>query len=496
MLSKTYLVASLIALCASVHTFAQTTAPTTAPALSPKPGTGGGPPAYTVVSYNENYSYLRDPANRSDFFDPIKFMPLDRDGDIWLSLGGQFRERYEYFNNNNFGAGPQTEDGYYLHRFFAHADLHVGPYFRAYVEGISAMMDHRNGGPRATDSDTFDLGQGFVDFILPFDQSHSLTFRAGRQDLLYGAQRLISPLDWVNTRRTFDGVKLSLAMPNNTLDAFLVRPVIVNDTHPDPDDAHSYFGGVYDTWKLPQFMPGADTTLELYGLTLDKSSRAALATSPAVAVGSDTYTFGGRFSANPKPWDFDIEPDYQLGRSGTGAIRAWSIAMEGGYTFLQAPLTPRANLGFDAASGDKNPKKPDKQTFNQLFPLGHAYFGYIDVIGRQNIVDLHPGFELLLLKDRDFAKKLSLRTDYHLFWRENTNDAVYTAAGTVLRASAGNVNHDQKIGDELDLLLNWQVDRHLSAYVGYSRFFVGDFIRHTGAHADIDFAYAAVQYTF
>jgi hypothetical protein len=30
----------------------------------------------------------------------------------------------------------------------------------------------------------------------------------GRQELLYGAQRLISPLDWANTRRTFEGGKL------------------------------------------------------------------------------------------------------------------------------------------------------------------------------------------------------------------------------------------------------------------------------------------------
>jgi hypothetical protein len=33
-------------------------------------------------------------------------------------------------------------------------------------------------------------------------------------------------------------------------------------------------------------------------------------------------------------------------------------------------------------------------------------------------------------------------------------------------------------------------------YVGYSRFFTGDFIRKTGPAKDSDFFYAAMQYTF
>ena len=35
-----------------------------------------------------------------------------------------------------------------------------------------------------------------------------------------------------------------------------------------------------------------------------------------------------RFSSNPKPWDFDVEADYQFGQSGAGDISAWSIAVD------------------------------------------------------------------------------------------------------------------------------------------------------------------------
>ena len=52
------------------------------------------------------------------------------------------------------------------------------------------------------------------------------------------------------------------------------------------------------------------------------------------------------------------------------------------------------------------------------------------------------------------------------------------------------------MGSEIDLLLTWQIERHTQAYFGYSHFFAGDFIEDTGPSDDIDFAYAAVQYTF
>src|SRR5688572_28696688 len=108
---STFIAAALAMAVPCVCAAQSTTAPAPAP-VSPKPGTGSGPPPpYTPVRYNEDYSYLKDPDKRTDFFDPIKYIPLNESGDVYLSLGGQFRERYEYFNNANFDPGPQDEHG-------------------------------------------------------------------------------------------------------------------------------------------------------------------------------------------------------------------------------------------------------------------------------------------------------------------------------------------------------------------------------------------------
>ena len=61
-------------------------------------------------------------------------------------------------------------------------------------------------------------------------------------------------------------------------------------------------------------------------------------------------------------------------------------------------LSPRAYLEFDYASGDKKPGG-NVGTFNQLFPNGHSYLGYIDYIGRQNIISSSAGISVTPLRD-------------------------------------------------------------------------------------------------
>jgi hypothetical protein len=443
-------------------------APTPGPVVAP------AAPVYSIVRWDEDYSYLKDPANRSDTFDPIKYIPLG--GESYLSLGGSARYRYEYFNNNNFGAGPQDNDGYHLTRFLAHADLHLNPNLRFFVQGKSAMEDSRTGGPRASDADELDLQQGFGDLVLPFGEKSSATVRAGRQELSYGAQRLIGPLDWANVMRTFEGAKLMVDMPGDKLDIFWVRPVTIDKEEFNDGDGSASLAGVYNTTPIPKFLPGAGTKLELYALALNRADPAG--------NDADLYTLGTRLTAAPRPWDFDVEADYQFGRFADEVVNAYGLAIEGGYTFADVTPSPRPFVGFDIASGS-----PDgSERFNQLFPTGHLHFGYIDVIGRQNIIDLHPGIVLKL------AKSVTLRAEDHFFWRQNVNDAVYNAAGGVLRADSG--SNASSIGNEVDFTLAWQIDRHLSALAGYSHFFTGDFIAQTGANRDIDFFYLGLSYVF
>jgi alginate export protein len=462
---------------------AQTTQPTTAPSAVP--------PKYTVSRWDENYGYLQNPSNQTDCMDPIKFVPLDANGDCYASFGGQIRDRYEYFNHYLFGTGPQTRDGYNLARITENLDLHFGPDLRVFLQGDSAFETGRDGGPRATDRDELDLEQGFADYTIPICSEADLTLRAGRQYLQFGAERLIGPADFLNVRHNFDGFRSNLDSQDNSLDFFLVRPVLIEPYKFDSSDDKNALAGIYDTLKLPQFLPDARSKLEMYALYLDRLD----AVVPNMADGGteDVYTLGTRFTSAPKPFDFDVEGDYQLGSYKSADINAYSFATKDGYTLSDVVLHPRVYFGFDIASGG-NKNAGTVGTFNQLFPTGHGQFGNIDAIGRQNIIDIDPGLDLTLLEHQQFVDSLKLRVSFYEFWRESLEDVVYTASGAVLR-DAGTSN-SRYVGDELDLLVNWQIDRHLSTYVGYSHFFPGGFISQTGSSQGIDFFYTAVTCTF
>src|SRR5258708_20978782 len=115
------------------------------------------PPPYLQLRYDENYSYLRNTAARSDYFDPVKYIPLNAEHSAWATLGGEIRERYEYYRNSLWGRGPQDTDGYLLERYMLHADVHFADYFRVFTQLKSGLENGRNGGPRATDEDRLDF---------------------------------------------------------------------------------------------------------------------------------------------------------------------------------------------------------------------------------------------------------------------------------------------------------------------------------------------------
>ena len=185
-------------------------------------------------------------------------------------------------------------------------------------------------------------------------------------------------------------------------------------------------------------------------------------------------------------WDYDAEFAYQFGEVGSADVSAYMFGGELGYTFA-ADWSPRMLAGFDVGSGDNSPGG-DVQTFNQLYPLGHAFLGFIDVIGRQNIIS--PSFGVTAKPNPDTT--LGVRGYY--FWRESEDDAVYNAGGGVVRP--GSAGSDRAIGSELDLTLLYKFGQHTTGLLGYSHFFAGSFIRESGSSDDIDFVYLQMQYTF
>src|ERR1700722_9260521 len=62
---------------------------------------------YQLLREDEDWSFLKDPKLREDFWDPIKYIPLRRSADDWyMTIGGEAREVWEQIGNDNWGQSP------------------------------------------------------------------------------------------------------------------------------------------------------------------------------------------------------------------------------------------------------------------------------------------------------------------------------------------------------------------------------------------------------
>ncbi len=447
-------------------------------------------PAYQIGSagrFNEDWSVLRgvDLGKTDDFWDRLKFIPLTEDGSVWLTLGGQARERAEYFRQFLFGASePKQSDAYLLSRFRLSADLHVTQYFRMFAEGKSAFALDRGlqGGRTTAFVDEFDLLNGFADIVIPFGKQASAMLRGGRQELIFGSQRLVGPGDFTQVPRTFDGGTASVRIADWTIIPFWTEAVpIVHKYRFNESTSDNKLFGIFSTGPL-HLLP---VNLDLYWLDADN----ATATFNGTTGRERRHTLGGRTwsKIGTTGLDFEVEGAAQFGTIGRGDIAASMATAVLGYTVPIASVSPRVYLEFDYASGDSKPGG-GVGIFNQLYPNGHSYLGYIDYIGRQNIISPSAGLTTTPIRD------LTLSLQQYIFWRASDRDAIYNKAGGVLRPGTGTTA--RYVGAEIDLLATYNLTRHWLGYAGYSRFFTGEFIRKTGPDKDSDFLYAAIQYTF
>ena len=169
------------------------------------------PPSYKILRFDENYSCLSNAVNRTDWFDPIKYIPL-RTGepDWYLTLGGELRERFEGVYDPNFGIGGNGPESYWLQRATWLGDLHLGDRVRFFAEGISGIIEGETQPAPPPQNDPVDLQFAFADVVPYLTDDERLTLRAGRFGLSLGAGRLVATRAAPNIPFRFDGLRNDL----------------------------------------------------------------------------------------------------------------------------------------------------------------------------------------------------------------------------------------------------------------------------------------------
>jgi hypothetical protein len=403
---------------------------------------------------------------------------LQPDGSsLQINFGGQYRARHQSERNIRGLGLTGVDDDFLLHRTRLHADARLGQRFKAYAEMIDAESNYENFPPRSIEVNRGDMLNLYGEGLLFGDAGgDALWLRVGRQELVYGSQRLVSPLDWGNTRRTFEGVKAYWQGRDWNLDAFWTRPVIVDTRNFDSPHQDQEFMGLFGSfhgWESEQ--------IDVYFLKFNDGASPNL---------QQISTIGSRWYGESRHWLGELEGAVQFGDNTDGSERSAGFVTAGvGHRFPALCGSPVVWFYYDWASGTDD--RGAAHGFHHLFPLAHRYLGFMDLFGRSNIESPN------VLATWQLGQRLKLTSWYYYFFLENKNDTPYTVAMTPINAA--NAPRSADLGQELDLLLSWQLARRAELQFGYSHFFTGRYFADTAGvpyRGDADFFYTQFTVDF
>ena len=424
------------------------------------------------------------------------------DGKLCIDI--QNRLRFEGRNNTfDFSdVDSVTDDAFLLQRFRIGITFKPVEWLRFYAQGQDAQewgSDRADivGVMGAEGDDNFDLRQAYVQ-IGP--KSFNLTL--GRQQLAYGDERLVGIGEWNNVTRTWDAVRLQLIQPKFSVDLFAGSIVNIYRDSIDLSDLFNgsethrdqIFSGIYASTSVVDFQ-----VMDFYLFALDQevpNPTAPAITSPATFTGvsgkrTDFVTLGTRIKGDPKKlhgWDYEGEFAFQTGQVADLDLTAFALHAGAGYLFPCA-WKPRLFFEYNFATGDDDATDGDIETFQNLFPSNHKFYGYMDLFSWQN---LHN--PALTVRAQP-TKQLTLEGAVHGFWLATTDDAWYRANGvTKVRPITPSAN--SFVGSEIDLVATYKPVKWLTLLAGYSHFFSGDYVHDTGPHDDADFGYVQALIAF
>jgi len=432
------------------------------------------------VFYANSFDYLCDPCyDGRALGDALKRNCV---GNWIVDVGGQYRMRLHREQNiRNSGAVPNglgltgNDDSFLLHRTRLYLNAERGRHFRFYTEMLDAESNYEDTNPRPIEVNRYELQNCFVELKGIEAGYGTLGARIGRQELIYGNQRLVSPLDWANTRRTFDAYKVMYSGDTWDVDGFYANLLTREFNQLDPPNEDRQLYGIYSTYKgLPS------DNLELYWLALDFND-----------VGFQYDTCGFRYwGGSDCGMLFELEANYQFGHNADDTNhQAGSFTLGLGKKFADAKFSPTVWCYYDWASGADTVGNG----YHHYQPLAHKYNGFMDIFGRRNLSDIN------VLATADLNKNLKLLVWYHYFSLVNENDVPYNVNMSPFAGLPAGSAGSRDLGHELDVVLTVPIAPRSSLLFGYSHFFAGDFYATTPGvpyNGDADFFYTQWHVNF
>lgn len=248
--------------------------------------------------------------------------------------------------------------------------------------------------------------------------------------------------------------------PLNSATGF--RPVAAYDSRFDQPNYEVWFSGAYFTYSGWE-----NTVWDAYWLYLDTGDKQDL-----VRPDGERHLLGSRYARlfpsgdSTRVWDLDVEGGMQTGRDNRDSVIAGFYTHILGHSWKKLPLSPRLSHTFYYGSGDQRASSGHNNTFNTLFPLGHAYWALSDNLSGQNLYDYAAQVDVKP------TTQTAVTTAYHWFALASNGDRLYNVAGNPV----GSPGNGRDVGQALDVYGYYSLNANFDIQLGYSWFWYGQFI--------------------
>ena len=397
----------------------------------------------------------------------------------WLRFSGEYRARFEAPDEIGFQGGQ--DDAYLLNRI--RLNLRIAP--TDWLKFVFQAQDARVFGNSVIHSvppykASMDLRMGYLELGDP--ESRPVSLLAGRQELIYGEQRLVGNTNWSNAARTFDAVRGVFRFSGWRLDAWASSVVVIQDGQFDQPNTGNNFHGLYAS--NPKLVPGG--TVEGYALW---RLAPGVKGEDGVAGHLNFATVGTRWVGKlPRRLDYNNEMALQRGSLAHDHVDAWAGHWVLGHT-CAARFEPRLFGEYNFATGDQNPRDGTHGTFDVLYPTPHGKYGLADQVGWKNIHDVRLGAEI------HPGKKFLLAASVHDYWLASARDWLYSSAGAPLFRSA-NGSAGRHVGEEIDAYAVWTATKQLQLGAGVGHVIPGEFLNQTSPGHGFTYPYLMLDYSF
>ncbi len=503
----------------------------------PVPGYVGIPGSLTVShsAADQDFSYLRNPALRTDYTDPIKYIPIDPSNDIFVTFNGDERLMVDNLSAGDFGFpkapihyNPKT--GAYTgtqcvkcdnateiySRVDLGANIQITPYFRLYGELLDAQInqDAPSSSSASFRNDLVPV-QGFAEF--------NAYFLGGKEGLQVGRQLLY--FHWVHLGHStdsnvyqpvFDGA--NAYYDNGAIHAsfFAYHEVQLEQgiLQSYTNDAR-WFGGMYTTIVTPPVKLAGTrirANLDLFALNWSESNPpggdpmqdTSLAEFSAPKAGLETVTFlngsshrntvGFDYYGSWGNWRFDYNAAYQFGEyDNTYNVSAFYTGVQTGYNFAKTPWKPYVYLQGIVSSGGATKNADGHGTMHDFVQGGQSTFP----IGPDSFIaetNLYMAEAHVIVNP---TPKLNIENFAGAFIRYNDHDAVQSgqASGSPNNYGLTAFVPGSYIGTLLDDRITWNLAPHVtfSTELGYM---IGGQVMHEVGAPNWLYSSATIEYKF